>query len=47
MGRYTPLSEELYSPALVDTLVDGFSFLTPYYDYFSTLWADADPREQH
>ena len=47
VGRYAPLSEELYSPALVDTLVDGFSFLIPYYDYFSTLWADADPREQH
>ena len=47
VGRECPLSEELYSPALVDTLVDGFSFLMPYYDYFSTLWADADPREQH
>ena len=47
VGRECPLSEELYSPALVDTLVDGFSFLMPYYDYFSTLWADADPRKQH
>ena len=47
VGRECPLSEELYSPALIDTLVDGFSFLMPYYDYFSTLWADADPREQH
>ena len=47
VGRECPLSEELYSPALADTLVDGFSFLMPYYDYFSTLWADADPREQH
>lgn len=47
VGRECPLSEDLYSPALVDTLVNGFSFLMPYYDYFSTLWADADPREQH
>lgn len=47
VGRECPLTEELYSPALVDTLTDGFSFLMPYYDYFSTLWADADPREAH
>lgn len=47
VGYDSPLTEELYSPALVDTLVAGFSFLMPYYDYFSTLWADADPRELH
>ena len=41
----SPLTEELYSPELVDRLVEGFAFLMPYYDYFSTLWADADPRE--
>lgn len=40
-----PLTEELYSHELVDRLVEGFSFLMPYYDYFSTLWADPDPRE--
>ena len=39
-----PLSELLYSHDLVDRLTDGFSFLMPYYDYFSTLWADPDPR---
>ena len=38
------LTEELYSSALVDRLVEGFTFLMPYYDYFSTLWADPDPR---
>lgn len=43
----SPLTEELYSPALADTLVDAFSFLMPFYDYFSTLWADGDPREEH
>lgn len=40
-----PLTEELYSHALVERLVDGFAFLMPYYDYFSTLWADPDPRQ--
>ncbi len=40
IGCTRPLDEGLYSPALVDTLVDGFTFLMPYYDYFSTLWAD-------
>ena len=39
------LTEQLYSPDLVDRLVEGFTFLMPYYDYFSTLWADPDPRE--
>lgn len=42
-----PLTEELYSHELVDRLVEGFAFLMPYYDYFSTLWADPDPREQN
>ncbi len=42
-----PLTEELYSHDLVDRLVEGFTFLMPYYDYFSTLWADPDPREQN
>lgn len=39
-----PLTEELYSHDLVDRLVEGFTFLMPYYDYFSTLWAEPDPR---
>lgn len=39
------LTEELYSHDLVDRLVEGFTFLMPYYDYFSTLWADPDPRQ--
>ena len=30
---------------LADRLVEGFTFLMPYYDYFSTLWADPDPRD--
>ena len=38
------LTEELYSPELADRLVEGFTFLMPYYDYFSTIWADPDPR---
>ena len=44
IGFDSPLTEELYSPDLVNTLVEGFTFLMPCYDYFSTLWADPDPR---
>ena len=42
-----PLSELLYAPELADRLVEGFAFLMPYYDYFSTLWADRHPREEN
>ena len=42
IGCTRPLDEGLYSPALVDTLADGFTFLMPYYDYFSTLWAEGE-----
>ena len=45
VGHEEELTELLYTPALVDRLVEGFTFLLPYYDYFSTLWADPDPRE--
>lgn len=45
IGFESPLTEELYSPELADRLVEGFTFLMPYYDYFSTLWADPDPRQ--
>ena len=45
IGHEEPLTEAIYDPALADRLVEGFSFLMPYYDYFSTLWADPDPRE--
>ena len=41
-----PLTEELYGPGLVDRLVEGFTFLMPYYDYFGTIWADPDPRTE-
>lgn len=40
-----PLTEILYSHDLVEKLVEGFTFLMPYYDYFSTLWADPAPNE--
>jgi uncharacterized protein (TIGR02453 family) len=42
VGRELPLGEELYGPELVDILTEGFAFLMPYYDYFSTLWADGE-----
>ncbi|MCI8808393.1 MAG: DUF2461 domain-containing protein, partial [Oscillospiraceae bacterium] len=45
LGHEEELTDAIYSPALADRLVEGFAFLMPYYDYFSTLWADADPRE--
>lgn len=45
VGHEEPLSELIYSPELARRLVEGFAFLMPYYDYFSTLWADPDPRE--
>ena len=47
LSHEEPLSELLYSRDLVDRLVEGFTFLMPYYDYFSTLWADPDPRSQN
>lgn len=40
VGCRAPLGAELYAPSFADTLADGFAFLMPYYDYFSTLWAD-------
>lgn len=47
LSHEEPLNELLYSHDLVDRLVEGFTFLMPYYDYFSTLWADPDPRSQN
>lgn len=44
IGHEEGLTEFIYTPELADRLVEGFSFLMPYYDYFSTLWADPDPR---
>ena len=37
VGRYCPIDETLYSPALADALVDGFSFLEPVYRYFKSF----------
>lgn len=37
------LTEELFSPAVVDRLQRGYAFLLPYYDYFVTLDGDPDP----
>jgi len=39
------LTEEVFSHDLVDHLERGYAFLLPFYDYFSTLDADPDPRE--
>lgn len=40
----SPLNEEIYAPALADRLVEGYRFLMPFYDYFSTL--DGDGLEE-
>ena len=37
VGAYLPFGEALYTPALVDTLVDGYAFLEPYYQYFKSF----------
>ena len=37
VGRYCPANDELFSPELVDTLVDGYNFLEPYYQYFKSF----------
>ena len=37
VGRYCPADEALFSPELVDTLVDGYNFLEPYYQYFKSF----------
>jgi len=35
----------LFAPALAARLVEGFSFLAPYYRYFSTLDGDPEPKK--
>ena len=37
VGRYCPVDEALYSPALADGVSDGFLFLEPYYQYFKSF----------
>jgi len=36
--------DELFSPKLVDRLVDGYKFLMPFYDFLITLDSDPDPN---
>ena len=35
----------LFTPELPQVLVDGYSFLLPYYRYFISLEGDPDPRD--
>ena len=37
VGRYNPADETLFTPELVDILVDGYTFLEPYYQYFKSF----------
>lgn len=39
-----PLGEELYSPALADTVAEGLRSLIPMYRWFASLAVDSDPR---
>ncbi len=38
------LSADIFSPSLADRIVDGYDFLTPFYNYFATLDDDPDPN---
>jgi len=38
-----PISEELFSRAIVERLIKGYTFLMPFYNYFITLDSDPDP----
>jgi len=38
------IGETLFSPALKDRLAEGFTFLTPYFQYLASLDGDPDPR---
>lgn len=41
-----PWEELLYQPQLAQRLVEDFTFLMPYLDYFDTLWAQEDGAGQ-
>lgn len=45
VGRDEPLTELIFTPELKTLVLEDFTFLMPYYQYFATLWADPDPRE--
>lgn len=38
------ITEEVFSPDLAKRIIAGFSFLVPFYNYFSSLSGDPDPR---
>lgn len=37
------ITEAVFSPELKTQVIEGFSFLVPFYEYFSTLCSDPDP----
>ena len=45
IGHEEKLTEELFSREIVDRLKQGYEFLLPYYDYFLTLSAEAEPTQ--
>ena len=40
-----PWNEASFSPELDEQILSGFRFLMPYFQYFSTLASDPDPRQ--
>lgn len=44
IGFDGPHGDLLWSRALVDTLLEGYEFLLPYYEYLLSLEGDPDPR---
>lgn len=40
-----PCEGSLFERGLLEELADGVDFLMPFYDYFSTLQADAEPKK--
>ena len=45
LSRECPNGGVLFTPELPQVLVDGYSFLLPYYRYFLSLEGDPDPRD--
>lgn len=45
IGHEEPLIDALFSREIVGRLQRGYDFLLPYYQYFSTLDGDGDPKD--
>ena len=45
LSHEEPLTEELYSRAILDHLLGGYPFLLPYFDYLQTLESEPEPAK--